>query len=59
MARLGMVSGLRPAAASGGAGGAGAAVAAPAWAYAPGCRDVTMRERRGDETVVRHVHRCD
>jgi hypothetical protein len=35
------------------------AVAAPAWAYAPGCRDVTIRERRGDETVVRHVHRCD
>ncbi len=24
-----------------------------------GCRDVTIRERRGDEVVVRHVHRCD
>jgi hypothetical protein len=24
-----------------------------------GCRDVTIRERRGDETVVRHIHRCD
>jgi hypothetical protein len=24
-----------------------------------GCRDVTVRERRGDETVVRHIHRCD
>jgi hypothetical protein len=30
-----------------------------AYAYAPGCRDVTIRERRGDETVVRHIHRCD
>ena len=35
------------------------AYAAPAWAYPPGCRDVTIRERHGDETVVRHVHRCD
>ena len=24
-----------------------------------GCRDVTVRERRGDEVVVRHVRRCD
>jgi hypothetical protein len=24
-----------------------------------GCRDVTIRERRGDEVVVRHVRRCD
>jgi len=24
-----------------------------------GCRDVTIRERRGDETVVRHIRRCD
>jgi hypothetical protein len=34
-------------------------VPGPAYAYAPGCRDVTIRERRGDETVVRHIHRCD
>jgi hypothetical protein len=25
----------------------------------PACRDVTIRERRGFETVVRHIHRCD
>ena len=24
-----------------------------------GCRDVTIRERRGDEVVVKHVRRCD
>ena len=24
-----------------------------------GCRDVTIRERRGDETVVRHIRRCN
>ena len=24
-----------------------------------GCRDVTVRERRGDEVVVRHIRRCD
>jgi len=24
-----------------------------------GCRDVTIRERHGDETVVRHIRRCD
>jgi hypothetical protein len=38
-----------------------AVVPAPAYAYAyaPGCRDVTIRERRGNETVVRHDHRCD
>jgi hypothetical protein len=23
------------------------------------CREVTIRERRGDEIVVRRVHRCD
>jgi hypothetical protein len=23
------------------------------------CHDVTVRERRGDEVVVRHVRRCD
>jgi hypothetical protein len=23
------------------------------------CRDVTIRERRGDEVVVRHVRRCE
>jgi hypothetical protein len=34
-------------------------VPAPAWAYAPSCRDVTIRERHGHETVVRHIHRCD
>jgi hypothetical protein len=31
----------------------------PAWAWAPGCRDVTVRENRGFETVVRHERRCD
>jgi hypothetical protein len=35
------------------------AVPAPTYAYAPpGCRDVTIRDHRGDETVVRHIHRC-
>jgi hypothetical protein len=34
------------------------ALAVPAPAYAPGCRDVTIRDHRGDETVVRHIHRC-
>jgi hypothetical protein len=31
------------------------------WRYRRGdhCRDVTIRERRGDEVVVRRVHRCD
>src|ERR1700726_3232395 len=24
-----------------------------------GCRDVTIRDRRGDEVVVRHERRCD
>ena len=24
-----------------------------------GCRDVTIRERRGDEVVIKHVRRCD
>jgi hypothetical protein len=23
------------------------------------CRDVTIRERRGEEVVIRHVRRCD
>jgi hypothetical protein len=29
------------------------------WAREPGCRDVTIRERRGSETVVRQIRRCD
>src|SRR5215469_13845747 len=29
------------------------------WRYRRGCRDVTIRERRGDEVVVRRVNRCD
>jgi len=31
------------------------------WRYSrgSGCRDVTVRERRGDEVVVRHMRRCD
>jgi hypothetical protein len=31
------------------------------WRYrrGDGCREVTIRERRGDEIVVRRVHRCD
>ncbi len=31
------------------------------WRYRRGdhCRDVTIRERRGDDIVVRHVRRCD
>lgn len=31
------------------------------WRYYRGgaCRDVTVRERRGDEVVVRHIRRCD
>jgi hypothetical protein len=24
-----------------------------------GCRDVTVRERHGDDVVVRHTRRCD
>jgi hypothetical protein len=24
-----------------------------------GCRDVTIRERRGGDMVVRHIRRCD
>lgn len=35
------------------------AAIAPAWAWAHGCRDITVRERRGFETVVRHERRCD
>jgi hypothetical protein len=35
------------------------AIIEPAWAWEPGCRDVTVREHRGFETVVRHIHRCD
>jgi hypothetical protein len=34
-------------------------IAEPAWAWEPACRDITVRERRGAETVVRHIHRCD
>lgn len=31
------------------------------WRYYRGgaCRDVTVRERRGDDVVVRHVRRCN
>ena len=29
------------------------------WRYRRGCREVTIRERRGDEIVVRRTHRCD
>lgn len=30
------------------------------WRYRrEGCRDVTIRERRGDDVVVRHIRRCD
>jgi len=31
------------------------------WRYYRGgvCRDVTIRERRGEEVVIRHVRRCD
>ncbi len=30
------------------------------WRYrGEGCRDVTVRERRGDDVVVRHMRRCD
>jgi len=31
------------------------------WRYRRGdrCREVTVRERRGDEIVVRRMHRCD
>jgi hypothetical protein len=31
------------------------------WRYYRGgvCRDVAIRERRGDEIVLRHVRRCD
>ncbi|HMA75522.1 MAG TPA: hypothetical protein VKP67_29140 [Xanthobacteraceae bacterium] len=30
------------------------------WRYRDrGCRDVTIRERRGDEVIVRHERRCD
>jgi hypothetical protein len=31
------------------------------WRYYRGgtCRDVTFREQRGDEVVIRHVRRCD
>jgi hypothetical protein len=31
------------------------------WRYYRGgaCRDVTIREHRGDEVVVRHIRRCD
>ena len=24
-----------------------------------GCRQITVRERRGDEVVVKHIRRCD
>jgi hypothetical protein len=24
-----------------------------------GCREITVRERRGGETVVKHIRRCD
>lgn len=32
----------------------------PGWRHRhEGCRDVTIRERRGGEMVVRHIRRCD
>ena len=34
----------------------------PGWRWRhhnEGCRDVTIRERRGGEMVVRHIRRCD
>ena len=32
----------------------------PAWRHRhEGCREVTIRERRGGEMVVRHIRRCD
>jgi hypothetical protein len=32
----------------------------PYWRHRhEGCRDVTIRERRGGEMVVRHIRRCD
>jgi hypothetical protein len=30
----------------------------PPWAWEPACSDVTVREHRGPDTVVRHIHRC-
>jgi hypothetical protein len=32
----------------------------PGWRHRhEGCREVTIRERRGGEMVVRHIRRCD
>jgi len=32
----------------------------PGWRFRhEGCREVTIRERRGGEMVVRHIRRCD
>jgi hypothetical protein len=32
----------------------------PYWRHRhEGCRDVTIRERRGGDMVVRHIRRCD
>ena len=32
----------------------------PYWRHRhEGCREVTIRERRGGEMVVRHIRRCD
>jgi hypothetical protein len=34
----------------------------PGWRWRhrhEGCREVTVRERRGDEVIVRHIRRCD
>ena len=32
----------------------------PNWRHGhEGCRSVTIRERHGDRTVVRHIRRCD
>jgi hypothetical protein len=32
----------------------------PGWRHRhEGCREVTIRERRGGEMIVRHIRRCD
>jgi hypothetical protein len=32
----------------------------PFWRHRhEGCREVTVRERRGGETIVKHIRRCD
>jgi hypothetical protein len=39
--------------------GPGPVVEEEVWEHEPECRDVTVRERRAGETVVRRIHRCD